>query len=85
MGRACSTQREEMKAYRILVDKPEVKRQLGKYRCRWVDVIKMVLREIVWVGLDSIDLTQVTDQWKARVNRIMSLRVIKNVGKFLSS
>jgi hypothetical protein len=71
--------------YRILVGKPEVKRQLGKYRRRWVNIIKMVLREIVWGGLNWIELTQVTDQWKALVNTIMSLRVIKNVRKFLSS
>jgi hypothetical protein len=33
-------------AYRILVGKPEGKRPLGQPRCRWVDNIKMDLREI---------------------------------------
>jgi hypothetical protein len=33
-------------AYRILVGKPEGKRPLGKQRRRWVDNIKMDLREI---------------------------------------
>jgi hypothetical protein len=33
-------------AYRILVGKPEGKRPLGKPRRRWVDNIKMNLREI---------------------------------------
>jgi hypothetical protein len=33
-------------AYRILVGKPEGKRLLGRPRCRWVDNIKMDLREI---------------------------------------
>jgi hypothetical protein len=39
-------------AYRILVGKPEGKRPLGRPRRRWVDTIKMDLREIGWGGLD---------------------------------
>jgi hypothetical protein len=39
---------------RILVGKPEGKRQLGRRRHRWVDNIKMDLREMGWVGLDWI-------------------------------
>jgi hypothetical protein len=45
-------------AYRILVGKPEVKRLLGGPRYRWVDNIKIDLREIEWEGLDWIDLAQ---------------------------
>jgi hypothetical protein len=37
---------EKRNAYRILVGKPEGKRLLGRPRCRWVDNIKMDLREI---------------------------------------
>jgi hypothetical protein len=36
------------------VGKPEVKRSLGRQRSRWVDNIKMVLREIEWDGMDWI-------------------------------
>jgi hypothetical protein len=36
--------------YRILMGKPEGKRKLGRPRCRWVDNIKMELREIGWGG-----------------------------------
>jgi hypothetical protein len=32
-------------AYKILVEKPDGKRPLGRPRCRWVDNIKMDLRE----------------------------------------
>jgi hypothetical protein len=32
-------------------------------------------REIGWVGMDWIDLTQVRDQWRALVNTVMNLRV----------
>jgi hypothetical protein len=35
-------------AYRIFMGKPEGKRPLGRPRCRWVDKIKMALREIGW-------------------------------------
>jgi hypothetical protein len=39
-------------AYRILVGKPEGKRSLGIPRRRWVDSIKMDLRETGWGGMD---------------------------------
>jgi hypothetical protein len=35
-------------AYRILVGKPEGKRPLSRPRRRWMDDIKMDLREIGW-------------------------------------
>jgi hypothetical protein len=38
--------------YRILVGKPEGKRPLGRQRLRWVDNIKIDLREIGWDGMD---------------------------------
>jgi len=37
---------EIINAYKILVGKPEGKRQLGRRRCRWDDNIRMDLREI---------------------------------------
>jgi hypothetical protein len=40
----------ETNAYRILVGKPEGKRPLGRPRRRWVDNIKMDLREISRMG-----------------------------------
>jgi hypothetical protein len=36
---------ETRNAYRILVEKPEGKRPLGRSRRRWVDNIKMDLKE----------------------------------------
>jgi hypothetical protein len=39
-------------AIRILVGKPEGKRPLGRPRRRWVDNIKIDLREIVWDDMD---------------------------------
>jgi hypothetical protein len=66
---------EKRNAYRILVGKPEGKRPLGKPRRRWVDNIKLDLREIGWDGMDSIDLAQDRDQWRALVNTVMNLWV----------
>jgi hypothetical protein len=48
MGRECSTNGEKRNAYKILVGKPEGKKLLGRPRDRWVDNIKMDLREIGW-------------------------------------
>jgi hypothetical protein len=75
MGRACSTDGETRNAYRMLVGKPEGKRPLGRPRRRWVDDIKIDLREIGWDGMDWIDLAQDRDQWRALVNTVMNLRV----------
>jgi hypothetical protein len=67
---------EKMNAYRILVGQPEGKRPLGRPRHtrRWVDNIKMDLREIGWGGMDWIDLAQDRDQCRALVNTVMNLR-----------
>jgi hypothetical protein len=85
MGRACSTNGEKRDAYRILVGKPEERRPLARPRRRWEDNIRINLREIGWDGMDSIDLAQDRDQWRALVNMVMNLPVPSNVGKFLSS
>jgi hypothetical protein len=62
LGRACSTNGEKRKAYRILVGKPEGKRPLGRPRRRWVDNIKRDLIQVGWNGMDWIDLAQDRDQ-----------------------
>jgi hypothetical protein len=51
------------------------KRPLGTPRCRWVDNIKMDLRETGWDGVDYIDMAQDRDQWSALVNTVLNLRV----------
>jgi hypothetical protein len=42
-----------------IVVKPEGKRPLGRPRSRWVNNIKIDLREIGWDGMDWIDLALV--------------------------
>jgi hypothetical protein len=44
-------------------------------RRRWVDNIKMDLREIEWDVVDWIDMAQDRDQWRALVNTVLNLRV----------
>jgi hypothetical protein len=68
---------EKRKVYRILVGKPEPegKRPLGSPRHRWLDNIKMDLREIGWSVMDWIDLAQDRDQWRALVITVMNLLV----------
>jgi hypothetical protein len=75
MGRACSMNGEKRSVYRILVGKLEGKRSLGRTICRWVDNIKIYLREIGWNGMDWIHLAQDRDKWRALVNTIINFRV----------
>jgi hypothetical protein len=76
---------EKRNAYRILVGRSEGKRPLGRQRRRWVNNIKMDLREVEWDCMDWIDLAQDRDQWRALVNTVMKIPVPLNAGKFLSS
>jgi hypothetical protein len=66
---------EKKNAYRILVGNPEGKRPLGRPRRRWVDNIKIDLRETGCDGGDWIDLAQDRDQWRALVKAVMNLWV----------
>jgi hypothetical protein len=66
---------EKRNAYRILVGNSEGKRPPGRPRRRWVNNIKIDLREIGWDEMDWIDLTQDRDQWRCLVNTVMNLRV----------
>jgi hypothetical protein len=75
MVRACSTNGAKGNAYRILMGTPEGKRPLERPRRKWVDYIKMDLREIRWGRMHWIDLAWYRDQWWALVNTVMNLRV----------
>jgi hypothetical protein len=49
--------------------------RMGRPRHRWVENIRMDLREIGWDGMDWIDLDRNRDQLRALVNTVMKLRV----------
>jgi hypothetical protein len=62
-------------AYRNLVGRPEGRRPLGRPRRRWEDNIKIDLQEVVWEGMDWIDMAQDRERWRALVSAVMNLRV----------
>jgi hypothetical protein len=57
------------------VGKPEEKRPLARPRRRWVNNIKMDLREIGWDSMEWINLAQDRDQSRALVNTVMNFWV----------
>jgi hypothetical protein len=67
--------REKRSSYRLLVGKPERKRQLGRPRRRWVDNIRMDLGEVGWGDVDWIGMAQDRNSWRALVNSVLNLRV----------
>ena len=66
---------ERRGVYRVLVRKPEGKRQVGRSRHRWEDNINMYLKEVGSGGMNWIELAQDRDRWRAIVNAVMNLRV----------
>jgi len=60
--------------HRVVVGKPEAKRQLGRPRRKWEDSIKMALREVGGGG-DWMELAQDRDRWRALVNTVMNCQV----------
>ena len=66
---------ERRGVYRVLVGKPEGKRQLWRTRSRWEDNMKAGLQEVGCGGMDRIELAQDRDRWRAVVNAVMNLRV----------
>jgi len=75
MGGACSTYGERKGVYRVLMEKPEEKRQLGRPRRRWEDNINIDFQEMLCGGTDWIELAQDNDRWLALLNAVMSFRV----------
>jgi hypothetical protein len=67
---------EEMKVCKVLMGKPEGKRPLGRPRRRWVDGIRIDLRDMGWGSVDWSHLAQDRDRWLAFVNTVMNHRVV---------
>ena len=66
--------RERREAHRVLVEKPEGKRPLGRHRRKWKDNIKIDLQEVGW-GIEWIYLALDRDTWQALVNVVINIRV----------
>jgi hypothetical protein len=61
--------------YRVVVEKPEEKRPLGRPRHRWEDNIKVDLQEVGYEGVDWIELVLDRDRWWALVVVVMNIWV----------
>jgi hypothetical protein len=66
---------EKRNAYRLLMEKPEGRRPLGRPRRRWLDNIRMDLVEVGWGDVNWIGLTQDKYRWRVLVNSVLNLRV----------
>jgi len=66
---------ERKGVYRVLVEKLDGKRPLGRPRCRWKDNITEDFQEVGRRGIDWIDLAHDRDRWRALVNVVMNFRV----------
>ena len=61
--------------HKVLVGKPEGKRQIGRPRRRWKDKSQMDLEEVGRGCGDWMELAQDRDRWRALVSTVMSFRV----------
>jgi hypothetical protein len=61
--------------YRALVGKPEGKRPVVRHRRRWVDNIRLAVKEVGCGYTDWIGLAQDRDRWRKLVSAVMNLRV----------
>jgi hypothetical protein len=60
---------------RVLVGKPEEKRQLGRPRRRWEDNIKMDLQEVEGGRGDWMELAQDRNRWRALMGTVRNFQV----------
>jgi hypothetical protein len=68
--------------YRVLVEKTEGKRPLGRPLRRWKDNIRIDLREVGCGFMEWIGLAQDRDRWWAILDDVINLRVQENAGNF---
>jgi hypothetical protein len=64
---------EKRNASRLLVGKPEVKRPLGRPRCRWVDNIMVDLGEVGWGDVDWIGLAKEREFFVLAIFAVVSI------------
>ena len=65
----------ERGTWKLLVGKPEGKRQVGRQRMRWENNIKNDLREVDYTGDDWKSLAEDREVWRGYVHAAMNLRV----------
>jgi hypothetical protein len=65
---------EKRNACRLLMEKPEGRRPIGRPIHRWLDNIRMDLVEMGWSDVDWIGLARDRNRWRALVNSVFNLR-----------
>ena len=68
---------ERRGVHRVLVGKPEGKKQLVRPRRRWEDNIKIDLQEVGRSCGDWMELAQDRERWRALVSTVRNFRVPK--------
>ena len=66
--------------HRVLVEKPEGKRPLGRPKRIWEDNIKMDIQELGGGCGDWMELAQDRGSWRTLVSTVMNIRVPKMRG-----
>jgi hypothetical protein len=61
--------------HRILVGRPEGKRQLGRPGRRWENSTEIDSKKVGWRDMDWIDLAWDRDIWRVLVIAVMKLKV----------
>jgi hypothetical protein len=61
--------------HRVLVQKPEGNRSLGRPKHRWEDNIKMNFHAAGYGGMHWIELAQDSNRWQAPVNSVVNFQV----------
>jgi hypothetical protein len=76
---------EETGVHRVLVEKPEEKRTLGRPWCRWENNIKMDFQEVGGGCRDWMELALDRDKWRELVSTVRIFVFHKNAGNFLTT
>jgi hypothetical protein len=72
-GHVACMERLGVRVYRVLVEKPEEKRSLGRPRHRWENNIKMDLQEVSCECM--VDVAKDKDRRRALVNAVMNILI----------
>jgi hypothetical protein len=72
--------RDRRGAYRVLVGRPDGKRPLEDLGVDGRIILKWILKEVGWEGVDWIDMAQDRDRWRAVVSAVMNPRVPYTAG-----
>jgi hypothetical protein len=79
MGGHVAYMGDRRRAYRVLVGRPEVKRQFGGSRHRWEGNIKIYFQQMRCEGIDWINVAQDKDGCPALVIAVMNIKFIQTL------